>query len=89
MANTLWPDRMLTEQASEYLKEEHGLPAEPKTMRNWRALGRGPKCRYFGTLPLYDRPELDRFAKEDALSDESPVTRTRRLARAARREAAA
>jgi hypothetical protein len=80
----LWPDRMLTEQASEYLKEKHGLPAEPKTLRNWRALGRGPKCRYFGTLPIYDRPVLDRWAEEDALADENPVARTRRLRRAAR-----
>lgn len=82
MTDMAWPARMPTNTASLYLQEAHGIPAQPKTLRNWRSLGRGPKCRYFGTLPLYDRPELDRFAQEDALSDKSPIA-GRRVAREA------
>jgi hypothetical protein len=78
-----WADRMRTEAASRYLKDKHGLPVEEKTLRNWRASDRGPRCRYLGTLPLYDRTELDRWAEEDALQPECPTRRTRRLARAA------
>jgi hypothetical protein len=84
-----WPPRMRTEQAARYLTDEHGLPVEEKTLRNWRAGGRrGPTCRYLGTLPLYDRTELDRWAENDALQPESPTTRTRRLAREATQAAA-
>jgi hypothetical protein len=83
-----WPRRMPTKQAAQYLKDEHGLPLDPKTLRNWRATGRrGPVCRYLGTLPLYDRTELDRWAEEDALQPECPTARTRRIARAAQRAA--
>jgi hypothetical protein len=84
-----WLPRMPTGQAALYLKEEHGLPVEEKTLRNWRASGRrGPACRYLGTLPLYDRTELDRWAEQDALQAECPTGRTRRLAREAARQAA-
>lgn len=83
-----WPRRMRTDEAAAYLSKVHGLPTEPKTMRNWRAAGRGPECRYFGMVPIYDRPVLDSFAENDALQDESPVARTRRLARAVRQNAA-
>jgi hypothetical protein len=84
-----WPLRMRTEQAATYLTQVHGLPLEEKTLRNWRVGGRrGPQCRYLGTLPLYDRAELDRWADDDALQPESPVARTRRLARDAARHAA-
>lgn len=79
--NDARPRRMTTGQAACYLQQEHGLPVEPKTLRNWRATGRrGPTCRYLGTLPLYDTPELDRWAEHDALQEENPTRRTRRLA---------
>jgi len=75
-----WPPRMRTEQAASYLTQEHGLPVEEKTLRNWRAVGRGPSCRYLGAVPIYDRPELDRWADQDALKTESPMRRNRRAA---------
>jgi hypothetical protein len=79
--NSDWPqNKMPTDQAAAYLYKVHGLPVQPKTMRNWRAAGRGPRCRYFGTKPIYDRSELDDYA-ENALSDESPITRARRSAK--------
>ena len=67
--------RLTTDEASAYLKEKHGLPAEPKTLRNWRALGRGPSCKYLGTKPIYEPDELDRWAEEDALTDVCPTSR--------------
>ena len=77
----VWPPRMRTGQATSYLVQEHGLPVEEKTLRNWRAAGRGPSCRYLGTLPLYDKTELDRWVEQDALKAESPMRRNRRAGR--------
>ena len=83
-----FPPRMRTDQAAQYLTEVHGLPVQEKTLRNWRAGGRrGPRCRYLGTLPLYDRGELDSWVVEDALQPESPTRRTRRAAAEAARAA--
>ena len=86
--NSDWPPRMRTEKAAAYLNSVHGIPAQEKTMRNWRAAektmrnwraaGRGPACKYLGTMPLYDRVELDRWAEYDALQAESPMRRNRR-----------
>ncbi len=87
-SDSAWPQRMATNQAAEYLRSVWGLPVQPKTMRNWRSAGRGPRCRYFGTQPIYDRPVLDDYAEHEALSDECPITRTRRNARIARERAA-
>jgi hypothetical protein len=85
-----WPQRMRTDEAAEYLREMHGLPLEGKTLRNWRASGRrGPTCKYLGALPLYERRELDRWSGEDALQDECPTARTRRIARETSPEPAA
>jgi hypothetical protein len=78
-----WPIRMDTSMAARYLREEHGLPTEPKTLVNHRALRKGPAVRYFGAKPLYDREELDRWARDEALQPTSPLTRnTRRSATA-------
>jgi hypothetical protein len=75
---TQWPVRLRSHEAAKYLRDVHGLPFEPKTLRNWRAGGRrGPSCRYLGTLPLYDRAELDRWAQHDALTAECPTGRKR------------
>jgi hypothetical protein len=78
--NSDWPPRMRTNKAADYLNDVHGIPAQEKTMRNWRAAGRGPACKYLGTMPLYDRVELDRWAEYDALQAESPMRRNRRAA---------
>ena len=76
------PVRMRTEAAAQYLSASHGLGLEAKTLRNWRAQGRGPRCRYLGTIPLYDRAELDRWAQEEALTDTNPISVGRRTRRA-------
>jgi hypothetical protein len=69
---------MDTAGAARYLQEAHGLPTEPKTLVNYRALQKGPAVRYFGAKPLYDRTELDRWANEEALQPISPLTRNAR-----------
>ena len=74
-----YPRRMETKDASEYLRDEHGIPVEPGTLANMRAQRRGPRVVYFGWKPLYERDELDRWAEEDALQPESPLTRRARL----------
>ena len=73
-----WPERMDTNAAARYLREQHGLPTEPKTLVNRRALRKGPAVRYFGAKPLYDRAELDRWVKEEALQLISPLSRNAR-----------
>jgi hypothetical protein len=80
------PMRLDTAAAARYLREKHGIPVEEKTLRNRRTAGknRGPACRYFGIKPLYDVPELDRWAQEDALEPENPVRRNMRLREASR-----
>ncbi len=78
-----YPPRMRSDKAASYLRDVHGLPVEDKTMRNWRAAGRGPTCRYLGIVPLYDRTELDRWADREALKEECPMRRNRRMAVAA------
>ena len=84
-----WPSHLKNDDAAGYLQLCHGLPITPKTLRNRRSAGTGPKCRYFGTIPIYDRSVLDHWATTEALTDESPVTRMRRRAKTARALAAA
>lgn len=76
-----YPRRMETEVAAEYVRNEHGIPVEATTLANMRAQRRGPKPEYFGWKPLYDIQELDRWAEEDALQPESPLTRRARTRR--------
>ena len=53
-----WPQNMRTPQAAAYLTEEHGLPTQPKTMRNWRSTGRGPSYKFYGLTPLERIPVM-------------------------------
>lgn len=63
------PKRMRGNEAARYLREVHGLPIQEKTLRNKRWAGVGPRCTYFGSTPLYEREELDRWVEEEALSE--------------------
>jgi hypothetical protein len=80
------PKRLDTKDSARYLRDQHGIPITEKTLRNRRADGknRGPACRYYGNKPLYDVPELDRWAEEDALQPENPIRRNMRLREASR-----
>jgi len=83
-----WPKKMRSAEAARYLTEVHGLPIEDKTLRNWRALERGPKCKYLGNLPIYEQHVLDHYAEHEALKEESPLRRSRRAAAHAQQAAA-
>jgi hypothetical protein len=74
----VWRPRLDTDDAADYLTDEKGLQTEPKTLQNWRGAGKGPAVQYYGQKPLYERAELDRWAAEDALTAESPLTRRAR-----------
>lgn len=79
-----WPNWLDTILTSRYLREVHGLIIEPKTLANWRRLGRGPPWKYQGGKPLAHRQTVDHWVERDALQDESPLSR---LARERRRRA--
>ena len=51
-----FPKRLRTVAAAQYLEEAHGVSSKPKTIRNLRARGEGPRWEYFGNVP-YTRPE--------------------------------
>jgi hypothetical protein len=73
-----WPRFLDTNLSAAYLSQILGLQVEPQTLANYRALGKGPKWKYFGQKPLAERTELERWVNEEALSDESPLTRRAR-----------
>jgi hypothetical protein len=53
--------RMRRSKAAEYLREQYGLPVTTKTLSNLNSTGRGPKPVYYGSMPLYNLTELDRY----------------------------
>ena len=57
-----WPARMRRRDASDYLREVHGVQLAPTTMAKLAVQGGGPKFLLDGRFPLYPRPELDSFA---------------------------
>ncbi len=78
-----WPTWFDTTLSARYLTERHGLPTAPQTLAHQRSNGRGIRWKYRGQKPVTTRAELDRHATEDALQDESPLTRRARERRAA------
>lgn len=66
-----------TDESAEYLRERHGIPVAGKTLRNLRALGKGPRWHYFGSKPLASEDDLNAYAAT-ALKTESPVRRNLR-----------
>lgn len=60
--------RLRTEAAAEYLIQVHGIKAAPKTLRNLRSAGTGPRWQYFGSVPYTTPSDLDHWV-EQRLSD--------------------
>ena len=52
-----------TQQSVEYLNNTYGIPVTKGTMEVWRSIGRGPRYRKVARWPLYDKKDLDDFAK--------------------------
>jgi hypothetical protein len=61
-ARRLWPVRVRRRQASEYLREQHGITLSPATLAKLAVVGGGPPFRKDGPFPLYDIDSLDVFA---------------------------
>ena len=51
-------------EASEYLREEHGVQLSPATLAKLAVIGGGPPFRLDGRFPVYDRDDLDIYAIE-------------------------
>jgi hypothetical protein len=50
-------------QASDYLREKHGLERAPSTLAKLAVIGGGPIFRYAGRIPLYPPENLDAYAE--------------------------
>jgi hypothetical protein len=50
-------------EASEYLRERHGLSYAPGTLANYAARLSGPPFEDIGGIPFYRPAQLDRWAK--------------------------
>ena len=48
--------------ASAYLWKVHGIQLSPGSLAKYAVVGGGPQFYLDGRFPLYDLPELDRFA---------------------------
>ena len=57
-----WPARLRRKQASEYLRERHGITLSAATLAKLAVVGGGPAFRKDGPFPLYEVDILDAFA---------------------------
>ena len=73
-----WPKWIDTAQAARYGTQILGISIEPQTLANYRAAGKGPRWKYLGQKPLTTPAEIERWATEEALTDESPLARRAR-----------
>jgi hypothetical protein len=55
--------RVRRKDAARYLTDVWGIPMSPKTLAKLAVIGGGPLFRKAGRIPLYEIPELDRFAR--------------------------
>jgi hypothetical protein len=57
------PKYLRRRQAARYLNDDWGLPTAASTLAKKAVVGGGPVFHSAGRIPLYDRDELDRYAK--------------------------
>ncbi len=55
--------RLRRSEASEYLKEVHGIERTPGTLSKLAVTGGGPRFQHAGRIPLYPTDELDIWAE--------------------------
>ena len=58
------PPRLRRAEASEYLLRRHGIKRTVGTLAWLACEGGGPRFRRVGAWPLYDVPDLDKWAEE-------------------------
>jgi hypothetical protein len=49
-------------EASDYLREQHGICRAPATLAKLAVTGGGPRFRHVGRVPIYPVAELDAYA---------------------------
>ena len=79
-----WPVRFDTRGAARYLQIAHNLPVAELTLVRQRSKGVGIRWKYLGQKPIAERSEIDRYVREEALRDVSPL-KAGAQARAARK----
>jgi hypothetical protein len=64
-ANLEDADKLLSpEEASEYLRQKHGIKRAPRTLQVMRREGRGPAFRRYGNEVRYTTPAIDVWVGE-------------------------
>jgi hypothetical protein len=79
-----WSVRFDTLGTARYLRIAHNLPVAELTLVRQRSKGVGIRWKYLGQKPIAERTEIDRFVREEALKDTSPL-KAGAQARAARK----
>ena len=79
-----WPVRFDTRGTARYLQVAHNLPVAELTLARQRSKGVGIRWKYLGQKPIAERTEIDRYVREEALRDFSPL-KAGAQARAARK----
>jgi hypothetical protein len=79
-----WSVRFDTRGAARYLQIAHNLPIAALTLVRQRSKGVGIRWKFLGQKPIAERTEIDRYVREEALRDTSPL-KPGAQARAARR----
>ena len=51
-------------EASDYVKEQYGVPCEDSTLAKYASTGGGPVFRKFGGKAMYTPEDLDRWVEE-------------------------
>jgi hypothetical protein len=68
-----WPKWNNTDDVLLYLERVYGLRRSKQTMAHHRSQGIGIKWRWFGQVPVTTLEEVDRYVREEALKDQSPL----------------
>jgi hypothetical protein len=79
-----WSVRFDTRGTARYLQIAHNLPVAALTLVRQRSKGVGIRWKYLGQKPIAERTEIDRYVREEALRDVSPL-KAGAQARAARK----
>jgi hypothetical protein len=68
-----WPVRFDTKGTTRYLQLAHNLPIAALTLVRQRSQGVGIRWKYLGQKPIAERTEVDRYVREEALKEVSPL----------------
>ena len=68
-----WSVRFDTRGTARYLLIAHNLPIAELTLVRQRSKGVGIRWKYLGQKPIAERTEIDRYVREEALRDVSPL----------------